>query len=143
MEEATIRSEQGVTLSLCLVSWIDFLLHFENYKQSTAGELSKESLVRQAQYENMEAFVDIVQNDEDFLKKWFEVEKKNLIRKRKKRKYLIIIEEAVEEQLDLAAWSNKGAKTLFVKELFFENSRKMKDAYFFQKSFVDSISFPN
>lgn len=73
----------------------------------------------------MEAFVDIVQNDEDFLKKWFEVEKKNIIRKRKKRKKrkgLIIIEKAVEEQLDLAAWSNKGAKTLFVKELFFENS---------------------
>ncbi|MBW2738565.1 MAG: hypothetical protein JRE64_06870, partial [Deltaproteobacteria bacterium] len=61
------------------------------------------SIVRQAQYENMEAFVDIVQNDEDFLKKWFEVEKKNIIRKRKKRKELIIIEEAVEEQLDLAA----------------------------------------
>ena len=108
MEGATIRSEQGVTLSLCLVSWIDFLLHFENYKQSTAGELSKESLtipsiVRQAQYENMEAFVDIVQNDEDFLKKWFEVEKKNIIRKRKKHKELIVIEKAVEEQLDLAA----------------------------------------
>lgn len=54
----------------------------------------------------MEAFVDIVQNDEDFLKKWFEVEKKNIIRKRKKRKKrkgLIIIEKAVEEQLDLAA----------------------------------------
>jgi len=108
MEGATIRSEQGVTLSLCLVSWIDFLLHFENNKQSTAGELSKESLtipsiVRQAQYENMEAFVDRVQNDEDFLKRWFEVEKKNLVRKRKKRKELIIIEKAVEEQLDLAA----------------------------------------
>lgn len=60
-------------------------------------------MVRQAQYENMEAFADIVQNDEDFLKKWFEVEKKNLIRKRKKPKELIIIEKAVEEQLDQAA----------------------------------------
>ena len=107
MEGAAIRSGQGVTLALCLVSWIDFL-HFENYRQSTAGELSKESLtipsiVRQAQYENMEAFADTVQNDEDFLKKWFEAEKKNLIRKRKKPKELIIIEKAVEEQLDQAA----------------------------------------
>ena len=60
-------------------------------------------MVRQAQYENMEAFVDTVQNDENFLKKWFAVEKKNLIRKRKKPKELIIIEKAVEEQLDQAA----------------------------------------
>jgi SRSO17 transposase len=108
MEGATIRSEQGVTLALCLVSWIDFLLHFENYRRRTAGELSKESLtipsiVRQAQYDNMEAFVDKVQKDEDFLKKWFEVEKKNLNRKRKKRSELIILEEAVEEQLDQQA----------------------------------------
>ncbi len=108
MEGATIRSEQGVTLSLCLVSWIDFLLHFENNKQSTAGELSKESLtipsiVRQAQYKNMEAFIDRVQHDKDFLNKWFEVEKKNLARKRRKRNELIILEESVEEQLALAA----------------------------------------
>lgn len=108
MEGATIRSEQGVTLALCLVSWIDFLLHFENYKQGTAGELPKESLtipsiVRQAQYENMKAFVDRVQHDEDFLKKWFEVEKKNLTRKRKKRNELIILEEFAEEQLSRAA----------------------------------------
>ena len=91
-----------------MVSWIDFLLHFENCKRSTAGELSKESLtipsiVRQAQYENLEAFVDKVQNDEDFLKKWFEVEKKNLNRKRKKRNELIVLEEAVEKQLAWAA----------------------------------------
>jgi hypothetical protein len=44
MEGATIRSEQGVTLALCLVSWIDFLLHYENYKHCTAGELPQESL---------------------------------------------------------------------------------------------------
>ena len=54
MEGATVRSEQGVTLALCLVSWIDFLLHLENYKQSIAKGLSKESLtipsiIRQAQ----------------------------------------------------------------------------------------------
>ena len=51
-----------MTLALCLVSWIDSHLHFENYKQSTAGKLSKEpltvpSIVRQAQYNNLEAFV--------------------------------------------------------------------------------------
>ena len=108
MEGATIRSEQGVTLTLCLVSWIDFLLHLENNKRGTAGELSRESLtipsiVRQAQYDNLEAFIDRVQHDEKFLKKWFEVEKKRLNRKRKKTKLLINLEESTEQQIDLAA----------------------------------------
>ena len=108
MEGATLRSEQGVTLALCLVSWIDFLFHFENYTQSTAGELSKEpltipSIVRQAQYENMEAFVERVSHDEDFVHRWCEVEKKHISRKRKGRKELIIIEDSDGEKLDLAA----------------------------------------
>ncbi len=108
MEGATLRSEQGVTLALCLVSWIDFLLHFENCKQSTAGELPKEpltipSIIRQAQYENLEAFVERVRTDEDFVHRWCEVEKKNISRKRKARKDLIIIEDSDGEELDLAA----------------------------------------
>ena len=45
MEGATIRSKQGVTAALCLVSWIDFLLHLENYKHCTAGELPQDSLL--------------------------------------------------------------------------------------------------
>ena len=101
-----------MTLALCLVSWIDSLLHFENYKQSTAGKLSKEpltvpSIVRQAQYDNLEAFVNRVQKDEGLLKKWFEVEKKQLNRKRKKSNMLINIEECTEDckknHLDKAA----------------------------------------
>ena len=105
MEGATIRSEQGVTLALCLVSWIDSLFHFENYTRSIAGELSKEpltipSIVRQAQYENMEAFIERVCNDEDFVNKWCEVEKKHISRKRKERSELIVIEDSDEEELD-------------------------------------------
>ena len=108
MEGATIRSEQGVTLALCLVSWIDSLLHLENYKRSTAGELSKESLtipsiVRQAQYKNMEAFVDRVRHDEDFVQRWCEVAKKHISRKRKSRKELIVIEDSGSKELGLAA----------------------------------------
>ena len=61
-------------------------------------KLSKEpltvpSIVRQAQYNNLEAFVNRVQKDEGLLKKWFEVEKKQLNRKRKKSNVLINIEE--------------------------------------------------
>ena len=51
----------------------------------------------------MEAFIDRVQHDKNFLNKWFEVEKKNLDRKRRKRNELIILEESVEEQLAQAA----------------------------------------
>jgi len=92
MEGATIRSEQGVTLALCLVSWIDFLLHLENNKLGTAGKLSRESLtipsiVRQAQYDNLKAFVDRVQHDENFLKKWFAVEKKDSVENARRLTY--------------------------------------------------------
>lgn len=104
MEGATIRSKQGVTLSLCLVFWIDFLVHYENYKQSISGELPKDSLtipsiIRRAQYENMEAFVDRVQCDEEFVAKWFEVEKRRIDRMRKNRKELVEINDS---ELDIA-----------------------------------------
>jgi len=97
MEGATIRSEQGVTLSLCLVSWIDFLLHFENHKQRTADKLSKESLtipsiVRRAQYWNLEAFMDRVQSNANLLIKWLGLERKKQDRNRKKFNILIDLE---------------------------------------------------
>ena len=58
-----LRSEQGITVTLCLVFWRDFLLYQENVAQCTAGKLSRESftipsIVRQAQYANLEAFVE-------------------------------------------------------------------------------------
>ena len=99
MEGATIRSEQGVTLALCLMSWIDFLLHLENWKQSAAGKLPGESLtipsiVRQLQFENLEAFLERIKNDEDFVRRWVETEKEHIERKRKPRKELIVIEQS-------------------------------------------------
>ena len=81
MEGATIRSEQGVALSLHLVSWIDFLLHYKNYQSTLDGSqkesLSIPSIVRQAQAENMGAFVEKVQNDEIFVQRWIKVTKEN------------------------------------------------------------------
>jgi hypothetical protein len=98
MEGVTVRSEQGVTLALCLVFWIDFLLHLENHRQSIAGELPKESItipsiVRMAEYENLEAVVERIKSDEVFLDTWFKEEKKNLVRKRRKRKDLVVIDQ--------------------------------------------------
>ncbi len=108
MEGAMLRSEQGVALALCLVFWLDFLLHRENYAQSTAGKLSRESLtipsiVRQAQYANLEAFVEKIQQDEEFVKRWMEVEKTYVNRTRKPRKELIALEISDGDQLRLFA----------------------------------------
>lgn len=111
MEGVTIRSEQGVTLSLCLVFWIDFLLHFENFKQSDSGKLQKDSLtiqsiIRRAQRENMEAFIEKIQNGDEYVKKWRKAMDKNLEKKRKVGKKLITFEsekEADDTRMDMAA----------------------------------------
>ena len=94
MEGVTVRSEQGVTISLCLVSWIDSLLHLENWKRSAAGDLTKEpltvpSMVRRAQYENLEAFLKKIDEDKNFVERWISVEKKKLDRNRKERSKLV------------------------------------------------------
>ena len=99
MEGVTVRSEQGVTIALYLVFYIDFLVHNENYKRSIAGELSKEpltvpSVIRRLQYENMAAFIQRVREDEDFVRRWIKVAKDGLERNRKKYKKLIIINES-------------------------------------------------
>lgn len=99
MEGATLRSKQGVTLALCLVSWIDFLLHLENYKHCITEKSPKESLtipsiIRKVQNENMMTFVERVRTDENFVKKWFDVSKEKIYRNRKKHKELVVIKEA-------------------------------------------------
>jgi hypothetical protein len=98
MEGATIRSEQGITTALSLVSWIDSLLHFESYKQSIADKLTKGSLtipsiVRRAQYDNLKALLNRAINEEDYIHRWLSVEENNIIRIRKQKKELVTIEE--------------------------------------------------
>ena len=93
MEGATIRSEQGITTALSLVSWIDSLLHFESYKQGIADKLTKgsptiPSIVRSAQYDNLKAVLKRAISEEDYLEKWLAVEKENVFRLRKQKKEL-------------------------------------------------------
>lgn len=112
MEGATIRSKKGVTLSLCLVFWIDFLVHYENYKQSMSEKLPKDSLTipsifRRAQYENLEIFTARVQCDEEFVAKWFDVEKGRIDRMRKNRNELVEINDS---ELDVAVQANNMPK---------------------------------
>jgi hypothetical protein len=108
MEGATIRSEQGVTLSLYLVSWIDSLLHYENYKRSTAGKLTKESLtipsiVPQLLYEDLMAVLDRVRTEEEFVSKWLEVTREKINRNRRENSELILIEECDVQREEQAA----------------------------------------
>ena len=110
MEGATIRSEQGVTLALCLLSWIDVLLHYENYKGTTEGSqkesLTIPSIIRQAQAENMLAFIEKIQNDEDFVKKWVKITKDNINHSRKVTKELVHFDDMQDIGLPKAAWES-------------------------------------
>jgi len=90
------------------VSWIDSLLHYENYKRSTAGKLTKESLtipsiVRRLQYENLVAVLDRVQDEEEFVTKWLEVTRENINRNQKINSELIFVEECEVQQEEQAA----------------------------------------
>jgi hypothetical protein len=100
MEGATIRSEQGVTLALCLVSWLDFLLHHQNVQRTAEGSqpesLSIPSIVRQAQADNLQAFLEKIQTDEDFVQHWVGLTQEQ-IRRPRKASYPLVDLDAVED----------------------------------------------
>jgi len=107
MEGATVRSEQGITTALCLVFYIDFLLHLENC-ESTSENSQKEprtipSIVRRLQHENQVKFINKVQEDSSFVKKWITTISANVDKKRKQSKPLIDLSfQEAEEQLKAA-----------------------------------------
>jgi len=93
MEGVTVRSEQGITTALCLVFYIDFLLHLENCK-STAENVQREpktipSIVRRLQHENQIKFINKIQEDRVFVKKWISIISSNVDKNRKQNKCLI------------------------------------------------------
>ncbi len=105
LEGAAVRSELGVTIALYLVFHIDFPAHNENYWRSVADKLSQEpltvpSVIRRLQYENMAAFIERVQKDEDYVKKWVEVTKESLERNRKRYKKLITISKSADDGIE-------------------------------------------
>ncbi|MCP4397277.1 MAG: hypothetical protein GY801_08270 [bacterium] len=61
------------------------------------------SIVRQAQYANLETFVEKIQQDEEFVTKWMAVEKESINRNRKPRKELVALEFSDGDQLRLFA----------------------------------------
>jgi SRSO17 transposase len=104
MEGVTVRSEQGITTALCLVFYIDFLLHLENCK-STAENTQMESktipsIVRRLQHENQVKFINKVQEDSGFVKKWITTISSSIDRERKQNKPLVDLSfQEAEEQL--------------------------------------------
>jgi hypothetical protein len=121
MEGATVRSEQGIATALYLVSWIDALLHHENYMQSTAGKLTKESLtipsiIRQLQYENLVAILERVKDDEEFVQKWLDVTREDINRKRRKRYKLASLGVSIDHQGKPLDESKEKPKDAFQKK---------------------------
>jgi len=104
MEGVTVRSEQGITTALCLVFYIDFLLHLENCK-STAENIQMESktipsIVRRLQHENQVKFINKVQEDSVFVKKWITTISSSIDRERKQNKPLVDLSfQEAEEHL--------------------------------------------
>jgi SRSO17 transposase len=103
MEGTRLRSEQGVTLALCLVSWIDFLLHLENYKNCAVKKRNKkpltvQSIIRQEQLKNAEEFVERIRKDDLFVTKWKEFlrSRSETDRERKVNSELVNIPEKVD-----------------------------------------------
>ena len=59
--------------------------------------------MRRLQYENLEAVLDRVQNEEEFVTKWLEVTRENINRYRRKSSELILMEECDVHQEEQAA----------------------------------------
>jgi hypothetical protein len=112
MEGACVRSEQGVTLALFLVTYVDSLLHLEIVKRRASSNSQSEpvtvqSIVRLAHLENVENFIKIVEDEGQwvvFRDRWLKVLKKFAIRERKVHKDLVELnQETIPSQYLKAA----------------------------------------
>jgi SRSO17 transposase len=108
MEGACVRSKQGVALALFLVTYVDALLHFEVYRRSASKHSPSEpvtvqSIIRLAQLENVENFITIVEDTEQWMSfrdRWVAVLKKHAVRERTVRKPLVELDPSRPAQED-------------------------------------------
>lgn len=103
MEGACVRSEQGVTITLFLLTCVDSLCHKEIAKL-VSGNLKSEpitvqSIVRLAVLENAENFVSLIKSSKGdrFLKKWIKQLKRDAIRSRKVKSEVGYLDQEIEE----------------------------------------------
>ncbi len=106
MEGACIRSEQGVAITLFLVSLLDALLHLEIVRRTSLNPkvepLTVQSIVRIGQIENIENFIRIIQDEnqrDEFLGKWVGQLKEDAVRSRKKQYELVELESDGKEPI--------------------------------------------
>jgi hypothetical protein len=106
MEGACVRSKQGVARALFLVTSVDALLHVEVYRRSASKHSPSEpvtvqSIIRLAQLENVENFITIVEDTEQwilFRDRWVAVLKTHAVRERTGRKPLLELEPSCPAQ---------------------------------------------
>ena len=102
MEGACVRSEQGVTITLLLVSFIDSLFHKEIAKLVSKNLQSEpitvQSIVRLAEIENVENLAKLIKSPKGdaFLKKWIKHLKDNALIKRKVKSEVIYLDQKVD-----------------------------------------------
>jgi len=88
MEGACVRTEQGVTITLFLLTCIDSLFHMKIAKlvsaDSKTGPITVQSVVRLSILENAQNFVSLIKSPEGekFLNRWLAQLSKDAIRKR-------------------------------------------------------------
>ena len=88
MEGACVRTEQGVTITLFLLTCIDSLLHMKIVELASAnsetGPITVQSIVRLSILENARNFVSLIKSPEgeEFLDRWLTQLYKDAIRKR-------------------------------------------------------------
>ena len=112
MEGACVRSEQGVAITLFLLTCVDSLFHMEIAKLVSANSQSEpitvQSIVRLAVLENAENFVRVIKSPsgEKFLERWIKQLKADAVRHRKVKSevgYLDHVKAETEEELDNVA----------------------------------------
>jgi len=112
MEGACVRSEQGVAITLFLLTCVDSLFHMEIAKLVSANSQSEpitvQSVVRLAVLENAENFVRVIKSPsgEKFLERWIKQLKADAVRHRKVKSevgYLDHVKTKTKEELDNVA----------------------------------------
>lgn len=108
MEGACVRSEQGVALTLFLLTCIDSLFHRTIAERvsgdSHAEPITVQSVVRLAVVENAERFVKVVRSPDgrQFLDRWIEQLHREAIRNRKVNSEVDYLEETLESCEELS-----------------------------------------
>jgi len=97
MEGACVRSEQGVTITLLLLTCIDALIHRKIAELASlnpqSGAITFQSVIRLAFLENAENFVEKIRSEEGniFLNKWLSLLRKDSIINRIKKSEVVYL----------------------------------------------------